>query len=160
MESRCKKSGEPLAAAAATELAPTRDARSSGHNDAQPSASNFGPAVAGPGTPPFSAEHFEKHRVARVTREQKHHNWALKFLREEYAGSEQQFPATETMWCPEVFHPHKGDKTPTAPPYSISTNRSHSRGTGKISWLRCAKKTLYACAMATWESPVADKALD
>ena len=105
MESRCKKTGEPLAAAAATELAPTRDARSSGHNDAQPSASNFGPAVAGPGTPPFSAEHFEKHRVARVTREQKHHNWALKILREEYAGSEQQFPATETMWCPEVFHP-------------------------------------------------------
>jgi len=64
------------------------------------------------GLHPFSAEYFEQHQGTKVTEKQKHHNWALKWKREQNAGSEQQFPATETMWCPEVFHPHKGDNNP------------------------------------------------
>ena len=117
MESRCKKSVEPLATpppgtevpfTAAAEPPPTQDARISGPNDAQPSAS----IDRVPGTPPLAAEYFEQHRGAKVTKKQKHHNWALKWNRDQNAGSEQLFPATETMWCPEVVHPYAGDKDP------------------------------------------------
>ena len=113
MEYRCKKTVEPLATpppgtevpfTAAAEPPPTQDARSSGPNDAQPSAS----IDRVPGTPPFSAEYFEQHRGAKVTRKQKHHNWALKWNRKQNAVSEQLDP-NKTMWCPEVVHPYEGD---------------------------------------------------